>query len=516
MPRHKRERSITDFSVLLFLSLMSVMLLWVNSCRTKHSPADSSSPDNRDGGNWPSSEITGWSGLTSVTDISDTTARLTWPYLDAASHYAIFNRTDFAAAWDVLEYVPQGQTSRVITGLTYDTPYQLLVKAVDRHGLYDDNENVQTIRTLAAPLPPAGVTLTHPAASPGYLRTPTFTVHGVKPGETVRLYADQACSIILGSAVVAHDASSVTITSSHINNAGTYQMHATSTNIQGNTSACSSAYATYQVAACPNEFYAPVEANDELGTDAFCVMITEAKGSEVVTSSYEGNPLASILATRAKTACRNISIESGSCDIMSNAQWMAIARDIEATAANWSGGAVGEGKLNQGHSDGTPANALSISDPTDPWDQTVQDNTDWSQKRTFVLSNGAVIWDFAGNVREIVDWATGGEEFTIAPNTCPVGDYQLYSVDCEDLHPNDYLPGNPANIDPATYTHGSYGIGYVKGLSEGNIGSDVALARGGGYHPTTTSGIYSMWFNNATGSRNSSIGFRCVCSPNDN
>lgn len=52
--------------------------------------------------------------------------------------------------------------------------------------------------------------------------------------------------------------------------------------------------------------------------------------------------------------------------LITNAQWQTIARNIEQVSANWSGGSVGAGSLNRGHSDSAPNNALAASTDDDP------------------------------------------------------------------------------------------------------------------------------------------------------
>jgi formylglycine-generating enzyme required for sulfatase activity len=70
---------------------------------------------------------------------------------------------------------------------------------------------------------------------------------------------------------------------------------------------------------------------------------------------------------------------------------MTIAQNVLSVASNWSGGTVGSGAIPRGNSDSTAA-----TDAT----------TDLTgiNKRTLTLTNGQVIWDIAGNVRE---WTTG-------------------------------------------------------------------------------------------------------------
>ncbi|MEY5059663.1 MAG: hypothetical protein RJA51_1410, partial [Actinomycetota bacterium] len=67
---------------------------------------------------------------------------------------------------------------------------------------------------------------------------------------------------------------------------------------------------------------------------------------------------------------------------------------------------IGQGSMNRGHSDNSPANSLA-ADPNDAnpcfgTGQNCSDSTWNTQRRTHVLSNGQVIWDVAGNVWEWV------------------------------------------------------------------------------------------------------------------
>ena len=75
---------------------------------------------------------------------------------------------------------------------------------------------------------------------------------------------------------------------------------------------------------------------------------------------------------------------------------------------NWSTGTVNSGVLNSGHNDNAPASSLAANaDDTQSCSGTGQacSNTVWnSQRRPHTLSNGEVIWDFAGNVWEFTDW----------------------------------------------------------------------------------------------------------------
>jgi hypothetical protein len=143
-----------------------------------------------------------------------------------------------------------------------------------------------------------------------------------------------------------------------------------------------------------------------LGTTDFCIAQFEMKGSGgPVTSAAVGLPATEENRANASGFCKSL---GPGADLPTNAQWQTLARNIELVPANWSGGAVGSGALNRGHSDANPNVLLSVGNVADPCDQTGNPgcasgaSPSFSQKRTHVLSTGSVIWDVAGNVGEWV------------------------------------------------------------------------------------------------------------------
>ena len=452
--------------------------------------------------------ITDFAGLTAVENITDVSVLLKWDYHEQISRYVILRRESGAAKFKAVAYLDGAQTSYLQQNLKNDTAYEFKIRAYNELGQIDDNTSVQTVHTFYAPSTPAAVTLVLPLSSEGFMRRPIFSVRYVKGGDTVRLFSDASCTQEIGRGVVGADQNVIELALAADLTPGPYTIYANSTNLAGHASACSVAYASYTFVECP-EGYVVVDGDVDLAVDSFCVMPMEARqgdGNLPVVSAAD-LPWSDIYSTTAKTNCQLLSTEDIACDLISNPQWMAIARSIETTAANWSGGEVGQGVLNRGHSDNDPATHLAITDPSDPWSDTNNDESDWTQKRTHTLNNGGVLWDLAGNLYEWVDWTTGGDVLSRGPNSCNLESTDLFDVDCPALSPNDYLPLNPAGISPLAYNAVNYNLGRFFG----NISGQGYVARGEGYNKGIKAGIYALSFDNNTNTHGPTGGFRCAC-----
>jgi hypothetical protein len=104
---------------------------------------------------------------------------------------------------------------------------------------------------------------------------------------------------------------------------------------------------------CPDG-YISVPGNSNLGTDDFCVMKYEAKigaAGEAV-SNAQGQLLRGLNLAEAKAKCEELNTLHGVQNqyrLITNKEWMTIARNAENVDVNWSGGAVGAGCLNRGN-----------------------------------------------------------------------------------------------------------------------------------------------------------------------
>jgi prepilin-type N-terminal cleavage/methylation domain-containing protein len=137
-----------------------------------------------------------------------------------------------------------------------------------------------------------------------------------------------------------------------------------------------------------------VPGNPMYGTSDFCIMKYEAKNiGGVATSQPEETPWVSISWTNSKSECQDIEAR-----LINNNEWMTIARNIEAQPQNWTTLTVGSGHLFRGHTDNNPSNALAASADDGEGYYGTGNTSPSEQRRTHVLSNGEIIWDFSGNV----------------------------------------------------------------------------------------------------------------------
>jgi hypothetical protein len=241
-------------------------------------------------------------------------------------------------------------------------------------------------------------------------------------------------------------------------------------------------------------------------TTRFCVAKYEMKNvGGVATSQPDLTPWVSIPRGATETtspgawkACRDL---GANYDLISNDQWQTIARNIADTAVNWSTGTVYSGQLNRGHSDGVPNNALA-ADASDTnacsgTGDTCSSTTWHNQRRTHVLSNGQVIWDFAGNVWEAVR----------DNNSSSQGANGYAST----FNSGDSRQTNYGNDQFCASTTTSPWCGFGNGLVNYSTG---AVFRSGNWVNNIEAGVFASYLGHSTSNgSNNSFGFRCVFVP---
>jgi len=255
---------------------------------------------------------------------------------------------------------------------------------------------------------------------------------------------------------------------------------------------------------CPTN-YIPVPFNNAVGTTAnFCVAKYEMKCSNDSTGSAcsglpvsmaADQPWVNITQSDAKAACSAL---GGQYHLITNAEWMTIARSIEATASNWSSGTINSGSINRGHTDNVPVATLAASTDDNPCSGTGQSCAGFSdQKRTHALSNGQIIWDFSGNAKDFIDLfllnnRAGADSATYI---------ELNSPSETGLMPESTFKSNNQTLNSAN------GIGRY--LPDTN-GQNGYAARGGHYNNSADAGIYQLDFGQNSTFTSNRFGFRCV------
>jgi len=252
-------------------------------------------------------------------------------------------------------------------------------------------------------------------------------------------------------------------------------------------------------AQCPTG-YVLVPKNATYTASDFCVAKYEMKndGYGTAVSTTTGTPWTTIDRPTARSKCQAL---GAGYDMISNDQWQTIARNIAGIGSNWSDSYVGGGELSRGHSDISPASALAAGADTDPCyltGQTCSTSTWNSQRRTHTLSNGNVIWDFAGNVWE---WVTNDSS---ASNGA---DGFISTMSAGDRRQTRY--GAVIGTICGTSSVSPYcGMGY--GYFNYTAG---AILRGGYRGDQAYAGVFMVSLVNAPTFTSANLGFRCVFVP---
>lgn len=271
---------------------------------------------------------------------------------------------------------------------------------------------------------------------------------------------------------------------------------------------------------CP-EGYVHVRARPEVGTQHdFCVMRAHARSDSreprrdraKLNTDLKQRAATNFMHHHAQRACGNL---GPGFALISNAEWMTIARDLELQPENWSGGKAGVGVFVRGHTDDSPRHPLNIENLDDPYDQTGNSARDkpgegWEQRRTFVLSSGEVIWDFSGNYWHWVDWYVDG------PDRARSSRPHLREGDW--LHFDEVDLAQAASSKMPTESWAPLHFGREHGLGRylpGEFAYGGYAMRGGSWLNDSRAGIYSLSLAFAGACAPAGISFRCVYRPHE-
>ncbi|MFA7576177.1 MAG: hypothetical protein WCY27_02920, partial [archaeon] len=212
--------------------------------------------------------------------------------------------------------------------------------------------------------------------------------------------------------------------------------------------------------------------------------------------------------TEAITACESIGGH-----LITNNEWMTLARNIELVPSNWSGGVVGNGYLPRGNS--------SSSSAMDGFNEL----SGWT-KRTLTLTNGEVIWDLAGNVWE---WTND----SILQKDQPDGFNDLDDSSYTGYSSFDYSKGGGVgryitsdNLGDTTlkykdlflltsnkYNADNNGVGRIYTYSNYTSTTPLVFLRGGSWYYGSGSGLLALGLGYDSGRLSYYIGLRCAVVP---
>ena len=158
---------------------------------------------------------------------------------------------------------------------------------------------------------------------------------------------------------------------------------------------------------------------------------------------------------------------------------------------NWSSGQIGSGSIPRGNSNGSAA-----MDGTTPLTGVNQ--------RTLTLSNGAIIWDLAGNVWEWTDVTILGRDQPVSPSPSTWNYYEYTSLlSYGTLSPERLLPLNSS----WNSTQG-YGRAHIRSVATDM--TTYAFLRGGYWYNGTSAGVLALRLAYETSYTYSRFGFRCA------
>jgi prepilin-type N-terminal cleavage/methylation domain-containing protein len=257
---------------------------------------------------------------------------------------------------------------------------------------------------------------------------------------------------------------------------------------------------------CPTNFII-VPGNAAFGTSDFCVMKYEAKYGG--NGSNGGIPVSLAAGTPWKEISQNDAIALSpnactGCHLITEAEWMTIAANVLSVPSNWSSGTVGTGYIYSGHNDGSPNNTLAAG-ASDSNGYVGTGNTSGNQRRTLTLTNGAVIWDLAGNISE---WTAGVIAGGAQPGLSSDSSYTPKEWTNSSLQWGGFpLKSRPSAISSQAATWGSSrGVGALN--SNRSDGSPSSYVRSGDLGDGAFAGVLTLTLTEGANTGRTWIGFR--------
>ena len=276
---------------------------------------------------------------------------------------------------------------------------------------------------------------------------------------------------------------------------------------------------------CPPS-WTVVPGDKDFQTTDFCAMTYEARVvANQAVSQAGGAPRVSGSSQDARVSCGSLGEGYG---LMNNSEWMTAASNIASNPANWygnrgngfgfgtAGAAINPAEvLNyhltmiRGHVDNNPPSLCDGAQELVDGDcQNSGKEDDPTQRRTFKLTNNAVLWDLAGNAWEWVDYFNTDAKPYAAADGGPVAAFREYpTIDggFEKMSRAQLIPHKKSFWVNTWSTE--QGIGGYFGAPNQTGG---ALMRGGFYMDDKNAGVFFADLARPPASVDSYISFRCV------
>lgn len=223
-----------------------------------------------------------------------------------------------------------------------------------------------------------------------------------------------------------------------------------------------------------------------------------------VMAGADGSPIVTISHTQAVSACTSIGAH-----LLTNDEWMTIARNAEQASSNWSGGSVGSGCLFRGNNGTADTCGYNGSDP--------EKGTQRNAKASWTLSNGSIIWDIAGNVWEHVKRSVNNVgDLTTAMALPACSDGLAAWGWCDFVTAAPYISAWSSDVAQASIApsnaawYASQGMGRVYTYKNGTNQSTTVFIRGGYWGDGAYAGAFTLYLRWGAGDTGYFVGFRCA------
>ena len=223
-----------------------------------------------------------------------------------------------------------------------------------------------------------------------------------------------------------------------------------------------------------------------------------------IVSSAQGYPLTDINQTDSHLACQSIGGH-----LITNEEWMTLARNIEIVPSNWSSGTVGQGSLKRGNTGDAVVNVSY--DGVDP-----ESGTSRNQLAMLKLTNGSEVWDFSGNIYEWVGTTISSDDLSPAYDGENLGNDEEYSTYFRTADNNFGSIGYKGNFLLNSDYNSENGVGRTWGCTtECNNGEEyiIGFLRGGACYSETDAGVLYLTAGIGPSFTDTPLGFRCVVVP---